>query len=149
MDEAYKRVSKFSNLKRIAACDPEKQQYVKTTMQTYRGSVKDMIALFRPTDVILAECAMMKEPLLALLSLTRSYMDRLKEEKLDRNLYEFRDISEFAYDILCAGTDENGCVIPSEAGKTVARRYREILIDEYQDSNFLQVTEKIGRICLW
>ena len=138
MDEAYKRVSKFSNLKRIAACDPEKQQYVKTTMQTYRGSVKDMMALFRPTDVILAECAMMKEPLLALLSLTRSYMDRLKEEKLDRNLYEFRDISEFAYDILCAGTDENGCVIPSEAGKTVARRYREILIDEYQDSNFLQ-----------
>ena len=102
------------------------------------GSVKDMMALFRPTDVILAECAMMKEPLLALLSLTRSYMDRLKEEKLDRNLYEFRDISEFAYDILCAGTDENGCVISSEAGKTVARRYREILIDEYQDSNFLQ-----------
>ena len=138
MDEAYKRVSKFSNLKRIAACDPEKQQYVKTTMQTYRGSVKDMMALFRPTDVILAECAMMKGPLSALLSLTRSYMDRLKEEKLDRNLYEFRDISEFAYDILCAGTDENGCVIPSEAGKTVARRYREILIDEYQDSNFLQ-----------
>lgn len=138
MDEAYKRVSKFSNLKRIAACDPEKQQYVKTTMQTYRGSVKDMMALFRPTGVILAECAMMKGPLSALLSLTRSYMERLKEEKLDRNLYEFRDISEFAYDILCAGTDENGCVIPSEAGKTVARRYREILIDEYQDSNFLQ-----------
>lgn len=136
MDEAYKRVSKFSNLKRIAACDPEKQQYVKTTMQTYRGSVKDMMAMFRPTDVILAECAMMKEPLLALLSLTRSYMDRLKEEKLDRNLYEFRDISEFAYDILCAGTDENGCVIPSEAGKTVARRYREILIDEYQEATF-------------
>ena len=138
MDEAYKRVSKFSNLKRIAACDPEKQQYVKTTMQTYRGSVKDMMALFRPTGVILAECAMMKGPLSALLSLTRSYMERLKEEKLDRNLYEFRDISEFAYDILCAGTDENGCVIPSEAGKTVAGRYREILIDEYQDSNFLQ-----------
>ena len=62
----------------------------------------------------------------------------VKGRKLDRNLYEFRDISEFAYDILCAGTDENGCVIPSEAGKTVARRYREILIDEYQDSNFLQ-----------
>ena len=55
MDEAYKRVSKFSNLKRIAACDPEKQQYVKTTMQTYRESVKDMMALFRPTGVILAE----------------------------------------------------------------------------------------------
>ena len=29
-------------------------------------------------------------------------------------------------------------MIPSEAGKTVAGRYREILIDEYQDSNFLQ-----------
>ncbi len=28
--------------------------------------------------------------------------------------------------------------VPSEIGKEVSRRYREILIDEYQDSNFLQ-----------
>jgi len=50
--------------------------------------------------------------------------------------HEFHDIEEFAFRILCDGIEDDRAV-PSEIGKEVSRRYREILIDEYQDSNFL------------
>lgn len=138
IDEIYNRSEKLKSLKRIAKCNPEKQQAVRAHLKMYHESIKSLLAVVRPSEEILAECAMMAGPLSALLELTLAYMNRLRQEKKNRNLYEFRDISEFAYDILCAGEDENGHVVPSAAGISVSERYREILIDEYQDSNFLQ-----------
>lgn len=138
IDEIYNRSEKLKSLRRIAKCNPEKQQAVRAHLKTYHESIKALLAVVRPSEEILAECAMMAGPLSALLELTLAYMNRLRQEKKNRNLYEFRDISEFAYDILCEGEDETGHVVPSAAGISVSERYREILIDEYQDSNFLQ-----------
>ena len=158
IDEIYNRSEKLKSLKRIAKCNPEKQQAVRAHLKTYHESIKALLAVVRPSEEILAECAMMAGPLSALLELTLAYMNRLRQEKKNRNLYEFRDISEFAYDILCAGEDETGHVVPSAAGISVSERYREILIDEYQDSNFfagrysklcVRIWKRKEKICLW
>lgn len=65
-------------------------------------------------------------------------MTRFMEEKQKRKMLEFSDISHMAYQLVCAGYDEDGTAVPTEIGKTIANRYEEIYIDEYQDSNYLQ-----------
>lgn len=72
-----------------------------------------------------------------LIELTGRFMEKLDIEKKKRRLFDFSDISHFAFRLICT-YDENGNVIPTEAAKQIAEKYEEIYIDEYQDSNYIQ-----------
>ena len=50
---------------------------------------------------------------------------------------DFNDQAHFALKIL-NDEDENGNLIPSDVAKEMSHKYKEIMIDEYQDSNFIQ-----------
>jgi ATP-dependent helicase/nuclease subunit A len=130
----------WEKLKTIKAgsVNDDKKQFVQNNRNIYKKSLKKLISDMSDSDTILAELKLMAPPLKALLKLTVTYINRLSEVKREKNLYEFHDISEFAYDILCQGYDEEGHVIPSGIAGNISKHYREILIDEYQDSNYLQ-----------
>ena len=72
-----------------------------------------------------------------LLDLVLQFMERFDAAKEKRKLMTFSDVEHLAYQLVCAGK-QNGKQIPTEVGKQVSKRYKEIYIDEYQDSNFLQ-----------
>lgn len=80
-------------------------------------------------------------PLLKSLSdTTIEFSGRFGQKKRERGLIDFNDIEHFALEIL----SEEG--MPSKSADEYRRRFEEILIDEYQDSN--QVQEEImNRIC--
>ncbi len=137
IDDIIAHMGDFTRLKSVKKDTYEKQSIIKDSRDMYKKAVNAIKNDLLSTDEILAEIKLMAEPLNALLMLTLSYLDRLKGTKRSKNLYEFRDISEFAYDILCAETD-TGEVEPSDIGLQVSLRYREIFIDEYQDSSYLQ-----------
>ncbi len=120
------------------SCDAELQNYVKNVREKYKKLIKTLVADIKPMDKIVKETRLMGRPLIALIELTEKYRERLSQEKRKKNVYEFHDIEEFALEIVCAGYDEQGNAIPSETGKAISQKYKEILIDEYQDSNFLQ-----------
>lgn len=75
--------------------------------------------------------------LIPLLDLVLLFMDKFDQMKDKRKLMTFADVEHLAYQLVCAGKI-GGMQIPTEVGKQVSMRYKEIYIDEYQDSNFLQ-----------
>lgn len=59
------------------------------------------------------------------------------KKKKERALIDFNDFEHFALDILTEKNDE-GQIIPSKVAEELREKYEEILIDEYQDSNYVQ-----------
>lgn len=100
--------------------------------------IKKLDSFHQTETQILEDMQLLKNYLLPLLSLTEEFVALFMEEKKKRKMLEFSDISHMAYQLVCAGYDEDGCAIPTEIGKTISNRYAEIYIDEYQDSNYLQ-----------
>ena len=71
--------------------------------------------------------------MVALLRLTEDFAERYRQEKLRLNAADFSDQEHLALGLL-VGPDG----APTELGEQVAARYREILVDEYQDTNEIQ-----------
>ncbi len=72
----------------------------------------------------------------ALIAETKEFLQRMDAAKRDNNAYSFSDIAHMAYRILCVKKD--GDVVPSETAKEMRKNYDAIMIDEYQDSSYLQ-----------
>ena len=64
-------------------------------------------------------------------------MKRLKEQKEEKGIMDFNDQAFFALHILNE-YDKDGNLVPSETAKNMATQFKEIMIDEYQDSNIIQ-----------
>ncbi|WP_300529195.1 helicase-exonuclease AddAB subunit AddA [Peptacetobacter sp.] len=65
------------------------------------------------------------------------FWKKFEEVKRDKGIIDFNDIEHFALEIL-VDEDENGCQIPSETAKRYSEEFKEIFVDEYQDSNLVQ-----------
>lgn len=72
-----------------------------------------------------------------LVRLTKKFSACYQEEKEKRHVLDFSDLEHKALEILYT-TDAEGVRHPSVIADDVAQQYREILVDEYQDSNFVQ-----------
>ena len=71
--------------------------------------------------------------MVALLDLTEQFSQAYRTEKLRRGTVDFSDQEHLALRLL-VGPDS----APTELGRQVSARYREILVDEYQDTNEVQ-----------
>ena len=63
--------------------------------------------------------------------------ERYAKKKREKNIIDFNDIEHFALKILIK-KDENGNKVPTEVANKYRKRYEEVAIDEYQDSNEVQ-----------
>lgn len=72
-----------------------------------------------------------------IIALTLDFMRRFEKEKSEKGIMDFNDQAHFALRIL-NDEDENGNLVPSETAKQMAEKFYEIMIDEYQDSNYVQ-----------
>lgn len=68
-----------------------------------------------------------------LVELVKDFIRLYGEKKKEKDLLDFSDLEHFALKVL---VDENGN--PTEAAKEYADYFEEIMIDEYQDSNYVQ-----------
>lgn len=64
--------------------------------------------------------------------LAKEFGERFQEKKKEKNIVDFNDLEHFALDILW---DEGQ---PSAVAQEYQRQFKEIYIDEYQDSNDVQ-----------
>ena len=72
-----------------------------------------------------------------LVDLTREFIERFQDQKAKRHMLDFGDLEHKALEILYT-VDEEGKRCFSQIADDYAKRYREILVDEYQDSNYVQ-----------
>ncbi len=72
-----------------------------------------------------------------LLELSIEYRKLFEAKKLDKLLFEFSDIEHMALRILKTKGDD-GAYVNTSVADELKKSYSEIMVDEYQDSNFLQ-----------
>lgn len=65
------------------------------------------------------------------------YTEKFTEKKSSKNIMDFSDIEHYALKILLQ-KDENGKYQKTEVAKKYEAKFKEIAIDEYQDSNLVQ-----------
>ncbi len=82
---------------------------------------------------LLRELAQTAPAMEALLALTLRFRDRYAAEKRRAGLVDYADLEHLAAELLL---DENG--EPTELARRVSGRYREIMVDEYQDVSRVQ-----------
>ncbi|MFJ7825219.1 helicase-exonuclease AddAB subunit AddA [Psychrobacillus sp. NPDC096623] len=93
----------------------------------------------RTPERLLEEMRLMAPQLQKLVELTIAYGERYTAAKNEKGLVDFSDLEHYALDIL-SEHDENGKLIPSDIAKEYTARFKEVLVDEYQDTNLLQET---------
>ena len=132
---------KFENIGRgkKGTYDEELAEEIKKTRDSYKKEIKTLLSAFDiPFDRMLSQMKEQAPMLVALLDAVDMFRQQFMQEKLSKNILEFSDVEHFALQVLCTSYDEEGNPIPSEIGKEMSENFAEILIDEYQDSNYLQ-----------
>ncbi len=76
-------------------------------------------------------------PVLELIKVTREFIVRFGGTKREKNILDFGDLEHFALDIL-AQKNPDGTVTARPAAMELHDRFKELFVDEYQDSNFVQ-----------
>ncbi|MBQ1264665.1 MAG: UvrD-helicase domain-containing protein, partial [Oscillospiraceae bacterium] len=135
-DSIYEnQIMSFGSLPAVRkADDPLCKERVKKMRETALKAVKDAQAdFYAPSDVIMRDLDSATGAMRALLKLVRLYDKRFGEEKRRRHLLDFSDLEHEAIRLL---TTREGK--PTAAAEELAEHYREILVDEYQDSNAVQ-----------
>ncbi len=72
----------------------------------------------------------------ALVRLTLDFSESYRQEKMRRNLANFADVEHWALQLLIR--KEGGQEVPTPLAAELGDTFREIIIDEYQDSNRIQ-----------
>ena len=120
--------------------DPEKKALVTSARDRVKKTVKGWKESFgkQPLDMVLEALRGKKETTGILLRLAGEFSRRFQEAKRERNLMDFNDLEHFALEILWEKGEERR--YPSQVADELSRRFEEILVDEYQDSNLVQET---------
>lgn len=124
--------------KRDASVAENQKNQVKGLRDDVKGMLIDIGVKCCPktTGQILEEFAVCRGPVGVLIQLTRQFMEVYSQKKRKKNLIDFSDLEHFALEIL---VHRDGDIYErTEAAKELAARFSEVMIDEYQDSNYIQ-----------
>ena len=120
-------------------------QYDKTLMEKakkirneYKETVSKKIAPKKDAEGLLEELNYIATYLIPLINLTKTFMGEYYKEKKSRRMLDFSDVEHMAHSLLCKGYDDGGKPIPTDLAMNISYEIKEIYIDEYQDSNYLQ-----------
>ena len=113
--------------------NPEKE-HVQAIVKQCKDDLKKLAAPFTVTQAEhLSDLSAMAPAMLALTALTADFTRRYQAEKARRNVMDFSDQEHYAIDLLLDAAGQ-----PTELARQIAQRYREIMVDEYQDANDVQ-----------
>ncbi|SHI58121.1 helicase-exonuclease AddAB subunit AddA [Parasporobacterium paucivorans] len=117
----------------------EKKEEVQNLRKKVKEGLKKLGSeyYFQSREDMLEDIRISSGPTRVLIDLADEFLRRYGEAKRDKNVVDFSDIEHMALEILTV-RDENGNPLPSRTGQEISDTFREIFIDEYQDSNLLQ-----------
>lgn len=121
----------------------EEEPDLRSRVKDGRDSLKKMLtglqqSFFTQTEEeVLAELRDLKPYAEELARLAKEYRAAFAAAKRKKNICDYDDLEHFALEILLE-KDEDGTLRPSQAARETALQFDEIMIDEYQDSNYIQ-----------
>ncbi len=126
----------FGRLPPVRNCDdPALQERAKIL----RKQAADLVGkwseeLYGDSETVLEDLRQTADTLKALFALTRDFSARYAAEKRRLHALDFGDLEHLALKLLL----EPDGVSPSAVARQISGRYREIMVDEYQDTNQVQ-----------
>ena len=104
-----------------------------------KEEISDIRGIFAHDFEDLKRFAQSYEKILAVLKdFISAFDERLLAEKIHLKSFEFSDLERFALVLLVEKIGDDGEIFPTDLAKRLKESYREIYIDEYQDTNRLQ-----------
>ncbi|WP_313892689.1 helicase-exonuclease AddAB subunit AddA [Psychrobacillus sp.] len=93
----------------------------------------------RTPERLLEEMRLMAPQLQTLVELAITYGEQYSKAKNEKGVVDFSDLEHYALEILTE-RQEDGELVASDIAKEYKMRFKEVLVDEYQDTNRLQET---------
>ena len=123
---------------RLPGCKYEDKAFLERIKAGRERFAQAMLSLrqecyFQPWAAIEAEGKACAPMVWALCELVGDFSDRYQQEKRRRGLLDFSDLEHLTLGLLL---DEEGK--PSDLAQTLRRQFKEVLVDEYQDTNEIQ-----------
>lgn len=87
-------------------------------------------------DFINAQFEMIYPLIKLFIEILNEFAESVLEAYKENNLFTFHNTEHFALELLC--DYEDGIVTVTENGKELIEQYKEVMVDEYQDTNDLQ-----------
>ena len=118
----------------VSACRDRVKKAVAKCRELYgQQSPQEVVESMRGTRRVIRE----------LLRLTGMFDQAYRDAKRERNVLDFNDLEHLALEVLyvreeTGNGEERGSRRPSQVADELSRQYEEILVDEYQDSNYVQ-----------
>ncbi len=120
-------------------CDPVDKETAKGIRDSYKKIIKDEIQarLAMSAEDILSLMSGTGQVVDTLLTIVERYYNRLGDAKRKKGIVTFADMEHMALQILLR-KNEAGEYVPTQTALDYRKIYKEIMIDEYQDSNDTQ-----------
>ncbi len=99
-----------------------------------KGLEKHLRSFADPSELVLKDLEQSCAAARGLVSLVKKFSDAYTAAKNSRRVLDFGDLEHKMLDLLL-GTGRSGATV---AAREIASRFREIMVDEYQDSNSVQ-----------
>ncbi|WP_042455195.1 helicase-exonuclease AddAB subunit AddA [Neobacillus dielmonensis] len=75
-----------------------------------------------------------------LAELVKKFSVRFQLVKREKGIVDYADLEHFCLQILKGEVNQSGIISPSEAALSYRRHFKEVFVDEYQDTNMVQET---------
>lgn len=115
----------------------EKAQKLRDKAKKKIQDLKDELFSRKP-ESFLRDMAEMKPLIETLIYLVRQFSVRFEKAKREKGLVDYADLEHYCLDILTESKSEE--FQPSEAALAYRRHFKEVYVDEYQDTNMVQET---------
>ncbi|MEK5102053.1 helicase-exonuclease AddAB subunit AddA [Cytobacillus sp. FSL M8-0252] len=91
----------------------------------------------RKAESFLKDMLEMKPHIAGLAQLVKAFAERFAAVKTEKGLVDFADLEHYCLDILGV-VDQFNQFIPTDAALAYKKQFKEVLVDEYQDTNMVQ-----------
>lgn len=127
--------------KKDPAVSEEKKELVKSLREQVKkdlGKLQEELLPY-PEETMFRQMEEIAEMEETLIHTVIRFRNRFQEKKREKNILDFSDMEHLALEILLIRDEkEEGGFRPTKTALEYQQHYREIMIDEYQDSNLVQ-----------
>ena len=118
--------------------DPKKKERVQKLRNEVKASMKKAAEqfFFQSPEGMIEDLKKNRPVADMLIEVTLAFMQEFAAKKRERNMLDFNDLEHFALEILV----ERETKKPTRTAAELRKNYEEIMVDEYQDSNYVQET---------
>lgn len=118
--------------------DPEKKEQVQKMRNEVKASMKKITEqfFFQSPEMMVEELGKNEAIVDMLVEVALAFEKKFSEKKREKNMLDFNDLEHFALEILVEKESKE----PTKTAVELQKNYEEIMIDEYQDSNYVQET---------